>query len=105
MRSHSHSRERKKKKKLLAALLPGEEEQLPPTGLHEHAEQQQQDHHAQGDEPQENPEVGSWCLKEPDHSCDPTIAFTRSHPIGSLLLKMKTDITKLAVLAKMKSMV
>ena len=101
MRSRSQSRERRD---LLAALLPGVEDQPQAPGLHEHAEQHQEDHHSQGDESQGSQEVDNWDPRELDHSCDPTIAFTRGHPIGSLLLKMQTDITKLAAWTRMKSM-
>jgi len=112
IRSRSQSRERRDH---LAALLPGVEEQTPHHGLQEQSEQHEQelprrdhrsdyrDHHRQDEESVDGSEVEEWRTGL-DHPCDPTMAFTKSHPIGSLLLKMQTDITKLAVLNKMRSM-
>jgi len=108
IRSRSQSRERRD---FLAALLPGGEDQGPHQGQQEQPEQHEQglprqDHHWQDDESLEGSDLANWRTEGSDQpsSCHPTLAFTKSHPIGSLLLKMQTDITKLAVLNKMKSM-
>ena len=47
---------------------------------------------------QEDREVG------PDQAYDPGLIFTQGHPIGSVLLKMTADLTKLAELAKLRDM-
>lgn len=51
----------------------------------------------------EQPVNDSWEIGS-DQAFDPKLLFTQGHPLGNILLKMTTDLTKLAEIARLRDM-
>ena len=51
-----------------------------------------------------NPDENGWGNNGIDHTYDPAFLFTQGHPVGSILLKLTTDLTKLAEQVKLRDM-
>ena len=52
----------------------------------------------------DNPEFNENWDEGPDQPFDPKVLFTQGHPLGSILLKMTADLTKLAEAARLRNM-